>query len=144
MMHRCGGAYAREGSLNAGHRMWGELLASQGDVALTLDSFSSRRLGELCAQSLVQRTRKEAHRRSDSYAAPAFLRGRVDVDAARIALLGWSHGGGRVLATIGTPPKGGQGAAAAVAFCPGCTARRQGAAEPPSLRSVAGADRRVG
>ena len=40
LMHGCGGAYARDGSLNARHRMWGDYLASLGYAALLLDSFS--------------------------------------------------------------------------------------------------------
>ena len=47
MLHGCGGAYARDGVLNARHRMWGELLAANGYVALLLDSFSSRGQGTL-------------------------------------------------------------------------------------------------
>ena len=42
MLHGCGGAYARNGGLNARHRMWGEFLAENGYVALMLDSFTSR------------------------------------------------------------------------------------------------------
>jgi dienelactone hydrolase len=123
MMHGCGGAYARDGSLNARHRMWGEFLAGHGYVALLLDSFTSRGVKELCTQKIADRTLKQADRAGDAYAALAYLRGRPDVDGARVAVLGWSHGGGSVLATIGDPPKGGKGFAAAVAFYPGCTAR---------------------
>ena len=123
MLHGCGGAYARDGALNARHRMWGELLAAQGYVALMLDSFTSRGAKELCTQKFAERTLKEADRVGDAYAALAFLRGRSDVDAARVALLGWSHGGGTTLATITQPPAQGTGFARAVAFYPGCTAR---------------------
>ena len=47
MLHGCGSAYARDGALSARHRMWGELLATDGYVALMLDSFSSRGVKEL-------------------------------------------------------------------------------------------------
>jgi len=123
MLHGCGGAYARDGALNARHRMWGELLAANGYVALMLDSFSSRGVKELCTQKFAERTLKEADRVGDAYAALAFLRGRSEVDARRVAVLGWSHGGGTVLATITRPPTEGAGFARAVAFYPGCTAR---------------------
>jgi len=123
MLHGCGGAYARDGALNARHRMWGELLAANGYVALMLDSFSSRGVKELCTQKFAERSLKEADRVGDAYAALAFLRGRSDVDAKRVAVLGWSHGGGSVLATITRPPAEGTGFARAVAFYPGCTAR---------------------
>jgi dienelactone hydrolase len=123
MMHGCGGAYSRDGSLNARHLMWGEFLASHGYLALMLDSFSSRGVKELCTQKFADRTLKEADRVGDAYAALAFLRARPDVDGELVSLLGWSHGGGSVLATIGKPPPRGPGFAAAVAFYPGCTAR---------------------
>lgn len=123
MLHGCGGVYARDGALNARHRMWGEFLAANGYVALVLDSFTSRGVKELCTQKFAERTLKEADRVGDAYAALAFLQGRSDVDATRVAVLGWSHGGGTVLATITRPPSQGAGFARAVAFYPGCTAR---------------------
>ncbi len=128
MMHGCGGAYARDGSLNARHRMWGEFLADHGYVALMLDSFTSRGIQELCTQKISERTLKESERAGDAFAALAFLRGRADVDARRIGLLGWSHGGGSVLATAGAVPPGGPGFEAAIAFYPGCSARARAAA----------------
>lgn len=62
MLHGCGGAYARDGVLNARHRMWGELLAANGYVALLLDSFSSRGVKELCTEKFDERSLKEADR----------------------------------------------------------------------------------
>jgi len=99
MLHGCGGAYARGGSLNARHRMWGELLAANGYVVLMLDSFTSRGVKEICTQKYAERTLKDADRAGDAYAALAFLRGRSDVDAKHVAVLGWSHGGSTVLAS---------------------------------------------
>lgn len=123
MLHGCGGAYARDGVLNARHRMWGELLAAHGYVALLLDSFSSRGVKELCTQKFDERSLKEADRVGDAYAALAFLRRRSDVDAKRVAVLGWSHGGGTVLGAITRPRNPDTGFARAVAFYPGCTSR---------------------
>lgn len=126
MVHGCGGAYAKDGSLNARHRMWGEYLASLGYVALMLDSFTARGVRELCTIRHGLRTLREADRVGDAYAALAYLRQRADVDPARIALLGWSHGGGVVLDAIGHLTGPAQpGFRAAVAFYPGCTARSQ-------------------
>ena len=133
MMHGCGGAYARQGSLNARHQMWGEYLAEHGYVALMLDSFTPRGIKELCTQKFSDRTLKEADRVGDAYATLRFLRGQVDVDAKRIGILGWSHGGGSVLATISKLPKRGsesehdEGFAAAVSFYPGCTSKSKAA-----------------
>lgn len=129
MMHGCGGACTRDGAaLNARHRMWGELLASQGYVALMLDSFTPRGFREICTQKYSQRTLKEADRVGDAEAALAYLSGRPDVDAGRIALQGWSHGGGSVLATLAARSRGGRAYAAAIAFYPGCSARARAAA----------------
>ncbi len=123
MLHGCSGAYARSGALNARHRMWGELFAANGYVVLMLDSFTSRGIKEICTQKFVERTLKEADRAGDAYAALAFMRARSDVDPKHVAVLGWSHGGGTVLATITRPPAQGAGFARAVAFYPGCSAR---------------------
>ncbi|MFT4173074.1 MAG: dienelactone hydrolase family protein [Rhodocyclaceae bacterium] len=128
MLHGCGGAYASDGRLNARHRMWGELLATQGYVVLMLDSFSPRGIQTLCTQALAQRSLKEADRIGDAYAAQAYLRTRQDVQPERIGVLGWSHGGGVVLDTVTRPPRdltahGAARFAAAVAFYPGCSAR---------------------
>lgn len=124
MVHGCGGAYAQDGTLNARHRMWGELLSAQGYGALMLDSFSSRGIHELCTQKFSERSLKEADRVGDAYAALAWLRQQPGGDVAHIGLLGWSHGGGVTLDAITRKPAAlAQGFSAAVAFYPGCTAR---------------------
>ena len=98
-----------------------------------LDSFSSRGIRQLCTQKFADRTLKEADRVGDAYAALAFLRMQHGVDRRPIGLLGWSHGGGSVLATITKPPQHGEGFAAAVSFYPGCTRRsRQSGTFHPS------------
>lgn len=123
MLHGCGGAYTKSGALNARHRMWGEFLAEHGYDALMLDSFSTRGIRELCTQKFSERSLKEADRRGDTYAALAWLRQQPDVVPGRIALLGWSHGGGVVLDTVSHPAPGATGFQAAIAFYPGCSAR---------------------
>lgn len=129
MLHGCGGAYKKAGGLNARHQMWGEYLASQGYVALMLDSFSSRGLQQICTLKYSERPLKEADRVGDAYAALAWLRSRVDVDARRIALLGWSHGGGVTLDVIRRKPASlAEGFRAAVSFYPGCSTRNKKAA----------------
>lgn len=124
MVHGCGGAYGRDGQLNARHAMWGEYLAAQGYVALMLDSFNARGIKEICTTKLSERTLKESDRVGDAYAALAYLRQRPDVDADRIALLGWSNGAGVTLDAITQRPAL-VGFNAAVAFYPGCTKRNQ-------------------
>src|SRR6478609_5513497 len=66
MLHGCGGAYAKDGTLNARHRMWGEFLAQNGYVAVMLDSFTSRGVKEICTQKFSARTLKEADRVGDA------------------------------------------------------------------------------
>ncbi len=125
MVHGCGGAYGRDGQLNARHQMWGEYLAGLGYVTLMLDSFSSRGIKEICTTKFSARTLKESDRVGDAYAALAYLRQLPNVDANRVALLGWSHGAGVTLETITHKPAAavGAGFATAVAFYPGCTTR---------------------
>lgn len=125
MVHGCGGAYGKDGQLNARHAMWGEYLAAQGYVALMLDSFGARGMKELCTTKFSERTLKESDRMGDAYAALAYLRQRPDVDAHRVAMLGWSHGGGVTLDTISHPPADARGFSAAIAFYPGCTNRNK-------------------
>ena len=124
MVHGCGGAYGRDGQLNARHAMWGEYLAAQGYLALMLDSFGARGLKEICTTKFSERTLKESDRVGDAYAALAYLRQRPDVDTRRIAMLGWSHGAGVTLDTITHRPAD-AGFGAAIAFYPGCTSRNK-------------------
>lgn len=132
MLHGCGGAYARSGALNARHLMWGDLLAANGYVALMLDSFTSRGVKEICTQKYAERSLKDVDRAGDAYAALAFMRARSDIDAKQVAVLGWSHGGSTVLATIKRRPTQDAGFARAVAFYPGCSAaaKRPAAFDP--------------
>ena len=131
MLHGCGGAYGKDGQLNARHAMWGNYLATQGFVALMLDSFSSRGIKEICTTRYRDRTLKEGDRVGDAYAALAYLRQLPGVDANRVALLGWSHGGGVALDAIGiqqratAPATPDQVFRAAIAFYPGCTSRNK-------------------
>jgi dienelactone hydrolase len=126
MLHGCGGAYGKDGQLNARHTMWGEYLAAQGYVAMMLDSFSSRGLQQLCTIRIAERPLKEADRVGDADAALSYLRQLPGVDPNRIALLGWSHGAGVTLETITDRHRAdaaGSGFKAAIAFYPGCTSR---------------------
>ena len=133
MMHGCGGPFGRDGAPNARHRMWGDYLASQGYAALLVDGFTPRGLREICTQKLAERPIRERDRVGDAFAALEWLGRRDDVDAARMALLGWSHGGGTVLAALGRLAPRKPLAAAVVSFYPGCTAR---AKEAGKFRAV--------
>lgn len=129
MVHGCGGAYARSGTLGARHQAWGELLSEAGYVVLMLDSFTARGIREICTVKFAERSIKESDRVGDAYAALHYMRQLGGVDPQRIALLGWSHGGGLVLDAISRKPAPEPAFRAAVSFYPGCTARNRKAAE---------------
>src|SRR5262245_28520835 len=122
-LHGCGGLYGRNGQLNERHAAMADLLRSRGYHVVFPDSFTPRGLRQLCTIPLKERTLRAADRRVDIDAALDWLAARADVDAARIVILGWSHGGAAVLAAlnhrIGPQPLQ---ARAAVAFYPGCSA----------------------
>jgi dienelactone hydrolase len=132
MAHGCSGPYARDGKLGALYRMWAEYLAARGYAALVVDGFTPRGLKEVCTVKFGDRSLRPRDRVGDMYAALAWLRSRAGVDGSRVALMGWSHGGSTVLATMGHAPRNGSGFEAAVAFYPGCTpyARASGRFHP--------------
>src|SRR5262249_33549981 len=133
-LHGCGGMYStlarRRNDLSERHQAMGELLAREGYVVLFPDSFRSRGFEEICTVTNRSRTMTEANRRLDAQGALAYLQSRADVAPERIAVLGWSHGGSGVLATLNirqhavmawkdrasSPPY----FRAGVAFYPGC------------------------
>ncbi len=124
MLHGCGGAWssADPGRLAQRYRDYARLLNREGVHALLIDSLTPRGERELCTQATASRAVTVAHRRLDALGAIQWLAARPDVMAARIGLLGWSHGGSTVLATINDrrPDAGAARASFAIAFYPGC------------------------
>jgi len=115
-MHGCGGPLARHGGLSSRHLDWGLRLRAAGYVVLFPDSFGSRGHGSLC--SVKPRPVKQKQRVADAFAAQGWLAALPSVDPARIALLGWSNGGGTVLRTA-IADAGGK-FRFAISFYPGC------------------------
>jgi dienelactone hydrolase len=70
--------------------LWVRFLHGQGYATFKLDSFTARGYSEVCATQAVT----AADRARDVLAAAALLAGRPDVKPDRIAVIGWSHGGG--------------------------------------------------
>lgn len=113
VLHGCNG-------VSPNTRTWGRRLASWGYAALILDSFTSRKIENICGHGLDLSGRE---RGKDALAAAAYLRTRPDIDADHIGLLGYSHGGWSALAAAraqlvaesGTKPF-----AAIVAYYPHC------------------------
>jgi dienelactone hydrolase len=102
MLHGCSGLGSTKGPF-AIYRDWRDFLIDKGYVTLMVDSSASRSFGQTCTLDVMDRIeRMWAERPSDAYAALAFLQSQSFVIADKIALIGWSQGGGVVLETIPT------------------------------------------
>lgn len=124
MLHGCGGAYDRRGSLTTRLRDYAALLNQEGWHVLVLDSLSVRGVSELCTRRPSARTVKVLNRRKDALGALEWLAQQPGVDGERLVLLGWSNGGSTVLAATNQRTAAVKAAPtrprAAVAFYPGC------------------------
>lgn len=103
-MHGCAGMYAaartRRNELQVRLRTMADLLVEQGYAVLFPDSFRSRGVESVCAQPARTQRIDPSRRRLDAVGALAFLQLRSDIAPDRVALLGWSHGGSTLLATL--------------------------------------------
>ena len=123
MMHGCSGLLAKSGHFFGLYRAWAKMLLEQGYVVLVVDSATSRGVGVTCGPGEARRTMWR-DRPKDAYAALQFLQAQPFVRADRVALMGWSQGGGVVLLSINDrsiarPADLKNDFAAAVAFYPG-------------------------
>lgn len=141
LLHGCGGLGAN-GKLNARHTMWKDWLNERGFIVVFPESFTSRGVDEVCTQKFSARTIKRADRVNDVIATRQWLAARKDVDASKLVLWGWSHGGGTTLATIthrvGNAFPDDVKFARAISFYPGCSsyvpsARAQKISSPLTL-----------
>jgi dienelactone hydrolase len=129
-LHGCSGMFNRAGAIFPIFREWAAELTRQGYVFLLVDSFRPRNHGEMCSilgfDLDIYRTRPK-----DAYGALSYLQAQPFVRGDRVALVGWSQGGGVTLFSI-APRSLGRPAAlpqgdfrAAVAFYPGsCSLER--------------------
>jgi dienelactone hydrolase len=77
--------------------MWQNFLLERGYASANLDSFTPRRISEICTDF----RRLPMHDRvSDVYGALVQLAGRPDVDPQRIAVMGFSNGGVATLSAL--------------------------------------------
>lgn len=132
LLHGCGGAYDGRGRLGARYAELAAQLNAMGVHALVVDSFTPRGERQLCTQRYAARRITQAERRRDALGALAWLAAQPQVDALRVGLLGWSHGGSAVLAATNLRDAEVRAAAGrgvrpslAVAFYPGCAADGQ-------------------
>jgi dienelactone hydrolase len=130
LMHGCSGLLNDNGRIFALYRAWMRALFAKGYDVLTVDSAASRGFGQTCSPG-PNRITMWRDRPSDAYAALQYLQAQPAVAADRVALMGWSQGGGVVLLTIndksiGRPAALKQDFVTAVAFYPGvCNDRFQ-------------------
>lgn len=123
-LHGCGGLYKRDGAtLDDRYPEYVERFHRAGYHVLLPDSLGSRGVRSLCATPSAERTIKVDMRRGDAVAAVQWIAERPEVDARRIALLGWSNGASTTLAAVNTVRAGSATPlAAAVVLYPGCKA----------------------
>ena len=90
LLHRCNGIEPYDYS-------WAERLKSWGYVAFVVDSFGPRRVSTICGGG---GTIGYKDRAMDAYSAKLYLSGLSFVIPEKIAVMGWSHGGGGVLQAL--------------------------------------------
>ena len=102
-LHGCSGLYsttgANQGNLNPRHSGMAQLIADNGYSIVFPDSFSTRGETSLCSQKFDVRVIKQSHRSDDVDGVLLWLSSQNWADTAKIALLGWSHGGTTVLSS---------------------------------------------
>ena len=131
LLHSCLGLPAERAAV-------GERIATWGYVALYVDDFATRGLKETCAVDFKPAV-------ADAYGALNYLAGLPDVDAQRVAAVGFSQGGDtalRIATGGGTRSAGDRGAVfqAAAAFYPPCANVASAAVDIPTLILVGAKD----
>ncbi len=147
--HGCGGP-GLNGKLSARHQAAMDWAVARGIIALHVDSLTARGEKELCTQKFSARNITQKHRVADAYAGLRYLATHPQVDANRIAIWGWSHGGSSVLGVMNetvaaaVAEKETLRFATAISFYPGCSAfansRRPYRVSNPTLILIGEAD----
>jgi len=129
MLHGCAGLFTKSGKIRSRERAWIDILHNEGWALLLPDSFGSRGHGSLC-QTKNRPVKPERERPYDAVAALEYLAKAPGIDAAKIALLGWSNGAMTGLHTIrdgaaASRSDGTKDFRTAVVFYPGCIALKK-------------------
>jgi len=119
IMHDCSGLGPRSSGVP---ERWAKELLGRGYVILIPDSFTTRGHADgVCTDPSPSRRDVSPSRRvSDAYAALVYAHTLSFVDPSRIGLIGGSHGGSTVLASMVAPSNQKDVFAAAVALYPTC------------------------
>ena len=112
-----------------------ERLRSQGHVVLFADYLGRRGLKD-CVSGRISRS--DAGK--DVIAAATWLKSRPFVDPARISALGWSYGGGGILAALAEHSQDQLSFSRAIVYYPACERLRPWKNATPVLMLLAGAD----
>jgi dienelactone hydrolase len=120
MLHGCGGLLNARGKLMVREQDWSDRLVAAGYVVALPDSFNPRGFRQVCTLKASERTVRAFDRAEDAAAAIAWLAAQPFVDAERIALIGWSHGGSTTLWTVSGREPAAARLKTAIAFYPGC------------------------
>ena len=100
VLHGCSGTLDSRGNLDRKRFRLAELFNVEGMHMLAVDSFTPRGEKSVCGTPISRRRIQWEDRREDVFGAVQWLSQRSRVDRERIAIVGYSHGGGAVLSVL--------------------------------------------
>lgn len=131
LLHGCGGLLDERGRVGERELDWAGRFVAAGYVVLLPDSFASRGKGSQCRVPPDQQVRPGVERRADAAGLQRWLAAQPYVDRARVALMGFSHGGVTTVWSLNLP-----GYAAFVALYPACATALQRGGPLPNVPTL--------
>ena len=99
-LHGCGGILGKTSRKPLSRETaWAKALNDRGYSVLAVDSFTPRGVANMCAPATFVQSVFD-QRPADAYAALAYVQSQPFVDPAKVAVMGWSQGGGVTLLSI--------------------------------------------